>query len=169
VIDMKKLYLSLSLLFMLEVNNVMAQQGQIVPTDDFAGVIFLAEDYSSAEVLKNLSIAIDDQVGQTWTPQVEDIYTLESALATTLESMSRQEAPEILQYLPDYARQYIGVVVKAQQYIFATLDRCTDITSEQLQENFIPFLPNDGGTCFVEVLFDPKKKTFLRLYIHGEA
>jgi hypothetical protein len=148
---------------------IQAQEGQFVPTELFTGVIFLGEDYNSPEELKNLGYGLGEEVTGAWTPTIEDVMNLETALVTTLQTMSRWEAPEILASLNQYRRQYLGVVVKNQQLIMANFDRCSKFEEGQLEASFIPFLPEDGGSCFIELLFDPAIQNFLRFYIHGEA
>jgi hypothetical protein len=155
--------------FLLLLSLIQAQEGQLVPTELFTGAIFSGEDYNSPEELKNLSYIIGKEVIGTWTPKNEDVLTLESTFITTLQTMSRQEAPVILERLSDYKRQYIGVKLLDQHLIFATFDSCTDMSHEELTQRLMPLLYEDGGICFIEVLFDLKAKTIYHLYIHGEA
>jgi hypothetical protein len=160
----------LSILFFLLVSSgVYSQQGQLVPTDRFTGVIFSAEDYNSPEMWQTLGYAVGEDVLGVWTPTKEEVMRLETALITMLQTMSREEAPVILASLHSYRRQYLGVVVKNQRLLVANFDRCSEFEEGQLEASFIPFLPFDGGSCFIELLFDPVTKTFQRVYIHGEA
>jgi hypothetical protein len=76
---------------------------------------------------------------------------------------------DVLEHYNTYKRQYIGAVIKGKNVIIATFDRCSEFAEEQLEVTFIATLPSDGGTCFTEVVFDVKSKTFLRFYLHGEA
>ncbi len=157
------------LFFLLASSMVHAQSGQLVQTDRFTGVIFSGENYNSPEMLKNLGYAVGEDVIGVWTPTNDDVLALETALVTALQAMSRWEAPEILASLRQYLRQYLGVVVKGQRLILANFDRCSQLEDGQLEASFIPFLPEDGGSCFLEVLFDPATQTFPRIYIHGQA
>jgi hypothetical protein len=150
---------------------VHAQAGQLMPTDLFTGVVFSGEDYSFPEMLQNLGYGVGEDVVAAWTPTAEDVLGLETAFIIYLKETTDARASDILNKnrLHEYKRQYIGVDLKDQHLIFATFDGCTNITDEELVNEFITFLPNDGGICFIELLFDPVAKSFYRLYIHGEA
>jgi hypothetical protein len=146
-----------------------AQSGQLVPTDRFTGVIFSAKDYGSKDMLQTLGSALGENVVGVWTPTNEDVLTLETAFITYLNEPRNARAKEVLTKLHAYKRQYIGVELEDQDLVFATFDACTDLSDDELIKELIPFLPLDGGICFIELLFDPKTQTFYRVYIHGEA
>jgi hypothetical protein len=158
----------LGILFLLGLGSIVhSQQGQLVLTDQFTGVIFSAQDY--AEMVETLGYAVGENVVGVWTPTTEDVLRLETTFTTYLNDTKDSRADEVLTRLHDYKRQYLGVELKDQHLIFATFDACTDLSSEKLVEEFIPFLPLDGGTCFIELLFDPTAKSFYRVSIHGTA
>jgi hypothetical protein len=163
---MKPALLNVLFFFGLLNGMVHAQSGRLVPTDGFIGVIFSGEDY--AEMVETLGYAVGENVVGVWTPTNEDVLMLETAFTGYLNDTKDARASEILSKLHEYKRQYLGVDLKNQHLLFATFDGCTDLSSEKLVEEFIPFLPLDGGTCFIELLFDPAAKTFYRVYIHGE-
>ncbi len=111
----------------------------------------------------------DNVLSDVWLPSLEEIEMLESTFIKTLQAMSRAEAPTILGLQNDYKRQYLGIVVDGKRLVVTNFDRCSIFAEAQLEAYFIPFLPEDGGSCFIETLFDPATKTFKQFYIHGEA
>ncbi len=166
---MKPVLLNALLFFGLASSTLHAQSGQLLQSDGFSGVIFSAEDYASSEMLKTFGYAVGEDVVGIWTPTNEDVLVLETAFTAYLTETKDVRAGEIINELLEYKRQYIGVELKDQQLIFATFDACTDISDEELVKEFIPFLPEDGGICFIELLFDHVAKSFYRIYIHGGA
>jgi hypothetical protein len=160
----------LSILFFLGLSSMVhSQQGQRVPTNQFTGAIFSGEDYDSSEVLKNLGYAVGEDVMGVWTPTNEDVLALETGFTTYLSETTDARAEEVLTGLHEYKRQYIGVELKDQHLVFAAFDACTTASDEELLEELRPILPLDGGTCFIELLFDPTAKSFYRISIHGVA
>jgi hypothetical protein len=166
---MKPALFNVLFFFGLVSSTVHAQSGQLLPTDLFTGVIFSAEDYDSSDMLQTLGYAVGEDVVGVWTPTNEDVLLLETTFIIYLNESEGARANEVLTRLHEYKRQYLGVELKDRRLIFATFGACTEISNEELVEEFIPFLPLDGGTCFTELLFDPVAKSFYRVYIHGEA
>jgi hypothetical protein len=125
----------------------------------------------SQEEMKTIAYLVEDGkvLSEVGLPSLEEIKSLEVTLTETLQAMSRAEAPVILDLLNDYKRQYLGIVVDETWLIVANFDRCSIFAQGQLEASFIPFLPEDGGTCFIETLYNPALKTFERFYVHGEA
>ncbi len=111
----------------------------------------------------------NEHLSEVWLPSIEEIGMLEARFVTTLQAMSRWETPEVLASLNEYRRQYIGVVINDQRLIVASYDRCSAFEKGQLEAYFIPFLPNDGGSCFIETLYNPVTLKFESFNIHGEA
>ena len=158
----------LSVLF---IGTACAQQEPplVLTNQPFTGVVFQPER-GTPELLEYLGYGVGQNVDDVWTASEEDALDLEAALKARLEAMKDDYyGKEVLEHYDDFNRQYIGVVVEGKRYIFATYDRCTELSLEDLTANFIALLPADGGSCFMELLFDPETSTFVRFNIHGEA
>ncbi len=142
---------------------------RVLTNQPFTGVVFQPER-GTPELLEYLGYGVGQNVDDVWTASAEDALGLEAALKERLEAMTDDYyGKEVLEHYDDFKRQYIGVVIEDQRYLFATYDRCTDLSLEDLTANFIALLPADGGSCFMEILFDPETHEFIRFNIHGEA
>jgi hypothetical protein len=143
--------------------------GELLKKMPYQAARFPVRDLSEEE-LKMVSYAgTGETITEVWLPEIEDIEALETALTETLQTMNRYEAPEVLAVINEYQRQYIGVVINGEKLIIANFDRCSTFEQGQLESQFVSVLPMDGGTCFLELVFDIESKTFPRFYIHGEA
>jgi hypothetical protein len=134
----------------------------------FVGVLFQAGQ-ATPDLLESLSFGVGQPVESLWQASEETVIGLETALKLELAAKNDYYPKEVLEHYDEFKRQYIGVVVQDKNLIFATFDRCTELSLKELTAAFIPFLPMDGGSCFMEILFDPAMNEFIRLYIHGEA
>jgi hypothetical protein len=144
-------------------------RGELLKDVPFQAARFPVTDYSK-EDLKNVSYGgTGETVSAVWLPTEADLEALENALQTRLATPDDDRYAEVLEFYNDYRRQYIGVVINNQKLIMANFDRCSSFAEGQLEANFISVLPMDGGTCFLELLFDPESKTFTHFYLHGEA
>jgi hypothetical protein len=150
-------------------SNCPQASGELLKNVPYAAARFPVRDLNEDE-LKMLSYAgTGEAITEVWLPELETIEALETTLVETLQTMSRYEAPEILAAINLYRRQYIGVVINGEKLMIANLDRCSEFAEGQLEAHFIPVLPMDGGSCFLELVYNPESKTFIRFYIHGEA
>ena len=139
----------------------------VLANQPFIGVVFQPAE-GTPELLEYLGLGVGQDVDDVWTASEEDALSLETALKGRLEAMTdNYYGKEAFEHYNDFQRQYMGVVIEGKRYVFATYDRCTDLSLEELTANFIAFLPLDGGSCFMEVLFDPEANELTRLNIHG--
>jgi hypothetical protein len=144
-------------------------RGELLKDVPFQAARFPLADYSE-EDLKSISYGgTGEEISALWLPTEADLEALENALQTQLAAPDDERYPEVLEFYNDYRRQYIGVVINNQKLIMANFDRCSSFETGQLEADFISVLPLDGGTCFLELVFDPKSKTLPRFYLHGEA
>ena len=151
------------------IGTAYAQPSRILANQPFTGVVFQFTK-ETPELLEYLGYGVGQDVDDVWAASEEDALGLEAALKRRLETMTDNDyGKEVLEHYDDFKRQYIGVVVEGQRYIFATYDRCTDLSFEDLTANFIAMLPVDGGSCFMELLFDPETDTFVQFNIHGSS
>ena len=71
----------------------------------------------------------------------------------------------IIERLPEYTRQYFGIVQNDRQLIFVNMF-CNPLGSEWLEA---PVVVADGGDCYLEVIFNAETNTFLSLFVNGES
>lgn len=100
-----------------------------------------------------------------WTPTVKDVEEAESKI----EAMLKKEAPQLLQKLSTYKRQYVGLSFKGKKFMFVNFF-CT-IHHEKLaphwNEREVDVM--DGGDCFFQLKYDVNQKEGFDLRINGEA
>ncbi len=154
-------------------SNCPLASGELLKNVPYEAARFPAGDYSEDD-LQNISyVGTGEEVTTLWLPSEEELATLEKKLQTELAVKATPTVydpyTEALEHYHDYKRQYVGAVIGSEKVIIATLDRCSEFEEGQLEAFFIPFLPSDGGSCFLELVFSVESKTFTRLYIHGEA
>ncbi len=148
-------------------------KGELLTGLPYQAARFPVADYS-AEDLKHVSYAgTGEEVTALWLPSEAELAHFEEALLNVLtaKTTGKDYDPyrEVLEHYNDYKRQYIGAVLNSENVIIATFDRCSEFEKGQLETHFISTLPMDGGSCFLELVFNVKSKSFTRLYIHGEA
>jgi hypothetical protein len=103
-----------------------------------------------------------------WTPTTADIAALEANLPDFLSASTdphRRTDPPIVDRLPDYMRQYLGIVVDGQEMIYANFF-CT--INEMDWHTEVVFVM-DGGDCFFQVTYDPQSGDFSNLSVNGEG
>jgi hypothetical protein len=110
--------------------------------------------------------AVDSDAESTWTPTEADIAKLEAALPSFLESAENewlQDDPPIEERIADYMRQYLGIVEKGEQIIYANFF-CT-INDMDWRNQYV--LVMDGGDCFLQVKYNPESGEFFDLSVNG--
>lgn len=154
-------------------NRCETMLGELLKGLPYEAARFPVTHYSE-EDLKHVSYSgTGEEVTALWLPSETELASFEEALKNELTAKVT-DAPynpyrDVLEHYNAYKRQYIGAVLNGEKVIIATLDRCSDFAAGQLEARFISVLPFDGGTCFLELVFHPKSKTFPHFYIHGEA
>jgi hypothetical protein len=129
--------------------------GVVIRTDDFTGVIFRAERFSSDASTK----------GRYWTPQESDVRKAEEKLVPFLQSELKSPDREwILKRLKSYKRQYLGRVVGGHKEIFINFF-CDSFDAPDWTKTMV--ITFDGGACFFHVHFSPESKTFFELEVNG--
>lgn len=126
------------------------------------GVIFTAEQTAA-----NLDV-FGSNVKDTWTPAQADIAELEAALPAFLETAENQwlrDDPPIEERVPEYMRQYLGIVEEGKEIIYANFF-CT-INEMDWSNEYV--LVMDGGDCFFQVKYNPATGEFFDLAVNGEG
>ena len=102
--------------------------------------------------------------GGAWSPSASQIADARQQL----EPYARQVAAEQHLSLPEwshYSFQYQGQIEKGTKIIFINAFCITP--PEYAQQQFVVFF--DGGTCFFQAKYAPKKKQFLQVMFNGDA
>ena len=124
------------------------------------GVIFKPEQTMTA--IDVLGEGVED----TWTPSAADIAALEAGLPAFLQTAENpwlQDDPPIWERVPDYMRQYLGIVEDGQQIIYANFF-CT-INEMDWHSEYVFVM--DGGDCFFQVKYNPESGEFFDLSVNG--
>ncbi len=137
------------------------ESSELILTDEFEGVIFSRE---WAEQM-GLTPFFGDTIEGYWTPGKADIMELESGLESYLQQEASQGYPDLWQRLPEYKRQYFGLVENGRREIYASF--FCETLGKDWKRDFVSVL--DGGDCFFNVRYDANTDTFFDLDVHGEA
>lgn len=124
------------------------------------GVIFSAEQSAQARGIFTAE--------STWTPSPADVAKLEAGLTTFLQGVENpwlRTDPPIWQRVPEYHRQYLGLVQNGEDIIYANFFCVDDF--DDWQNEFV--LVMDGGDCFFQIRYNPQTDEFLDIMINGEA
>jgi hypothetical protein len=133
-------------------------------TSDEKGVIFPAE-----VVRESWWFALGYfEAGENWTPDPAQVAALETALIPFLKTAKDpwlRPDPPIWERVPNYQRQYIGLIEDGRQIIYGNYfcnSAETDWRKELVQVN-------DGGDCYFQVKYDVETGTIYDLRVNGEA
>jgi len=136
-------------------------EAALIETETYQGAIFTA--VSTAEFITWLDEPADD----FWTPAEADVANFEAGLAQFLQenSTGQWDTLPIIERLPEYKRQYFGIVQNEEQLIFANMF-CDAMSSDWLEA---PVVVADGGNCYLQIVFNADANTYLSLYVNGES
>ena len=134
--------------------------GQPISEPLYAGIIV-----SAAEAPEFFRSFFGESADGYWTPRAEDVARLEAALPAFLREAAVARSPELWQRLPDYTRQYVGIVEDGRERVFVNAF-CDDLGIEW---RTTPVAVEDGGDCFFQVTYDVASATFANLMVNGEA
>ena len=126
------------------------------------GVIFTAEQ--AAASLR----AIGGNITDTWTPSNAAIAQFEAALPTFLQSAHNdwlRPDPPIWERVPEYKRQYLGIVEAGEEIIYANFF-CKSL-NESWHEQLVTVM--DGGDCYFQLKYNPATGEFFDFSVNGEA
>jgi hypothetical protein len=106
--------------------------------------------------------------GRDWVPTLEEVQTLEAQLDDYLsqhQAAFDASKPPIEERLPEYKRQYWGVIRDDKRVIFANFF-CDPMHYEwQVQKVAV----EDGGDCYFQIQYDVETGTFFNLYVNGSS
>ncbi len=133
----------------------------LVETEAYSGGIFTA--VATAEFITWLDEPADD----FWTPTAAEVANFEAGLEPfLLESSGGQwDTAPIIERLPEYTRQYFGLVQNDQMLLLVNFF-CDAMGSDWLE---MPVVVEDGGNCYLQIIFNPEANTYLSIYVNGES
>jgi hypothetical protein len=132
------------------------------PATNPNGVIFSVEQTQA-----NLDVVWPAPTG-VWLPSAADVAKLEAELPAFLQSAESEwlkPDPPIWERVPDYMRQYLGIVENGEEVIYANF--FCSIDDMDWHNEFVFVL--DGGDCFFSVKYNPQTGEFFDLSVNGEA
>ncbi len=135
---------------------VFSQDSVTVKTDKIDGII-----YTNFADWKPLV-----QATEFWTPTKEEVLKAEEKIEEYLRSDPARYA-ELWRKLPNYKRQYVGIIVNGHKRIFCNFFCSkTFFPSEYLS---VPLVVDDGGECFFRIEYDLGDKKCYNFNANGNA
>ncbi len=104
--------------------------------------------------------------GGKWEPTPKMLLDLKTKIKAYVGSQAKADKRE-LQNWQTYIFQYQGQEEKGKKYIFINALCHQDIKNKDLSKKIIQVF--DGGTCYFNLKYDPKRKTFFDVLINGDA
>ncbi len=133
-----RLLLPITILLLLS-TALLGQDSKTVKTDKIEGIICTnVADWKFMVKAKEF-----------WTPRKEDVLKAEEKIEDHLRNNTVGHAPDLWRRLPDYQRQYVGIVIDGRKRIF-----CNFLCSKQKPLTARPVLVFDGGECFFTIVYD---------------
>ena len=104
-----------------------------------------------------------------WLLQAADVERFETGLRAFLQNHRNPDAPKVMAQLPQYYRQYAGIVQDGRHLIYANFfcPQYLDRVAVDWQREWIQV--DDGGACFFQVLFEPSTGEYVQLSVNGEG
>lgn len=133
----------------------------IIGSDTFEGAIF------PAGYVTDLDLWMGYAFSDYWTPSETDIYAFEGGIRDFLIQTADPrfyQQPPVWDRLPEYKRQYFGVMIDGRRLLFANFFCIND---PNWTTDLVVVL--DGGECFWHVMYDPATGEYLNLQVNGEA
>jgi cyclophilin family peptidyl-prolyl cis-trans isomerase len=136
-----------------------------VEGDDYEGVIF--DEAAAPGLVADLYGPGATDGLDFWTPDADDVEDLEGLIEEYLLEQADGGVldPDVIDELPDYGRQYAGIVEAGHDRILANFF-CDDLGIDVETETVAV---EDGGACFFRVRFDLESDEFVDFDVNGEA
>jgi hypothetical protein len=100
--------------------------------------------------------------GYYWTPTEHELVVFESGLTKYLRKMKLKRS--LLRTLPSFTREHLGNAVDGRRTLTALFFcRTPDGWGRRL------IIVNDGGDCFFDVQYDPLRREYLSIVVHGDS
>jgi hypothetical protein len=133
---------------------VFGQESGKVKTDKIEGIICAnVSDWKLMVTAKEI-----------WTPTREEVLKAEEKVEDHLKNNPLSYAADLWRQLPDYKRQYVGIIVGGHKRIFCNFFCWTE---RPLTEK--PVFVLDGGECFFRIEYDLEDKKCYNFNANGYA
>jgi hypothetical protein len=109
-----------------------------------------------------------DYDARHWTPTLQDVRVFESGLVDYLRTSRPPEEPDLYRIVPDYKRQYEGLVLDGRRVLFVFF-RCPHSGDDDSSWSQHPMAVSDGGKCYFDIRFDIATREYSQLMFNGEA
>ena len=126
--------------------------------------IFPAEQ--GAQLLKQCSRTVPQQVSAYWTPGDDQVTALKAALDTYIQQHSADRGNLLAYPLSTYHGQFVGIVSGGKHLIYGNF---YIHQADWLHEDTQPVRVCDGGRSFFGVVFDPAAKQVVDIAFNGEG
>jgi hypothetical protein len=152
-----------SILFICIVTSMTFAQSQDKSSKVLPGIIFSAEQ---SRTIPNSPFLNQKS---TWTPETLQVVEFERLLPILLDSIKYPgiDVKEIVSNLGNYCRQYLGFIRDGKELIYVNAFCSGYFEEDSWKREFIFVF--DGGSCFFQVVYDPKKKTIIEFSVNGSA
>lgn len=104
-----------------------------------------------------------------WTPTKDDVIKAENKLAAYLKDKKPKYSLDLWKKLPEYKRQYVGVIIGEKKMIWINLFHKNYIADTNDKWQREPVKVFDGGDQFFNIMYDLKTESFSDLFINMEA
>ena len=110
-----------------------------------------------------------DSDAEHWTPTLQDVRVFEGGLTEYLRTTRPPEEPDLYRIVPDYKRQYEGLILDGRR-VLSVFFRCPrDAEDDDSEWSKHPMMVSDGGKCYFDVRFDIVTREYSHLMFNGEA
>jgi hypothetical protein len=99
-----------------------------------------------------------------WTPTKDDVLAAENQIEAYLKKDSKFHTSNLWRKLPEYKRQYVGIVVNGHKRIF-----CNFFCWSHRSLDDKPVFVFDGGECFFRIQYDLDDKQCYDFNANGYA
>ena len=144
--------LVLSTLFLLT-PPVFGQESKTIKTERIEGVI--CTNFSDWTFMVKAK--------EFWTPTKEQVMKAEEKIEEYLKNNPVSNAHDLWRKLPDYKRQYVGVIVDGHKRIFCNFYCWNKRLSDK------PVFVFDGGACFFRIEYDVDNQKCYNFETNGDA
>jgi hypothetical protein len=109
-----------------------------------------------------------DNDARHWTPTLQDVGVFEGGLVDYLRTARPPEEPDLYRIVPDYKRQYEGLILDGRRVLFVFF-RCPRHPDDDSAWSEHPMMVSDGGKCYFDIRFDIVTREYSQLMFNGEA
>ncbi len=142
---------------------------EVVKSDELEGVIVPA-DKGSDFFCAWEAYGLKNPIEYYWAPAQQDVLRIEYRLATYLKYRKPEQDEELFKKLPQYKRQYVGIVTGGKKKIWINLfhnDFLRKTRNKNKWKNS-PLCVDGGGAAFFSIIYDLKTEGFSDFSLNAE-